>query len=123
MNNVEFLKQIYVGSEGLEDKFTSDFTIFSPGTAPTAGTFVGRETALAHVENYGRLSGGSYKMESLGTFLADDNFGLAVSRITAVRDGRNLDMIGFGLWKFENGKAAAHWECPENLAEWDAFWS
>ena len=123
MNNIELLKQIYLGTEDLEGRYVSDFTIFSPGAAQTAGSFVGLEAAGAHVELYKRLSGGTYAMESLATYLADDDYGLAVSRITAERNGKSLDMIGFGIWKFQNGKAIAHWECPANLAEWDEFWS
>ena len=123
MNNVELLKQIYAGADGVVENFAEDFTLISPGNAQTAGTFIGVDEATRHVDDFQRLSDGTYEMENLDTFLANDAFGMVVSRITAKRDGNELDMTGLGLWEFAGGKVKTHWELPADLSEWDKFWA
>ncbi len=48
---------------------------------------------------------------------------MVVHRLTASRGDMELDTWGFGLWKFESGLLAGHWESVGDPDHWDAFWS
>lgn len=122
MDNLELLKGIYGRTIDPAQHLTSDFTLHTPGNSPLAGKFVGLEEFGQHLEAIQELSNGTFKLEPL-TFMAADDWGLCISRLTAERNGKSLDTNGFGLWRFEDGKLAEHWEYNRHAAEWDRFWS
>ena len=58
--------------------------------------------------------------DAWGTDALDDLF---ADLLVAEREGRTLDMQAFGVWRFEAGLIAEHWENPLDIAAFDAFWS
>ena len=136
MSKVDLLKYIYTGGGSdtghsdpedvlsrVIEHLSDDFTVFSPGQSPIAGTFVGLEEFLGHLKKMQSLCSGSFHEELEGTFLADDKFGMVVHRLKGEREGKTLDTWGFGLFRFEDDKVVAHWECVGDQQQWDNFWS
>lgn len=122
MTTIELLKKIYADFEAVPPNLHSEFKLHSPGQSPVAGEFDGLDGLIAHLSYMQELSGNTMRLEPQ-SFLADEKWGMVVSRITAERNGRQLDMPGFGLWRFQDGKLIDHWESVSNQARWDDFWS
>lgn len=120
---VELLKAIYAEPAIVFDHLHPDFTLHSPGSSPIAGTFKGAEGMKAHFAHMDGLTGDTLKHDLTGTFLADENFGMVVHRLTARREGKTLDTWGFGLWRFADGLIIDHWESVGDQQHWDEFWS
>jgi len=123
-DTVAFLKRIYTHDRvALFGAMKADFKLHSPGQNLIAGTYVGPEGFTAHVNHMKELCGDTFREELQDTFLANENWGLVVHRMTAERNGRRLDMWGFGLWRFEDGMLTDHWEAVGDQKTWDEFWS
>ena len=123
-DTIGFLKQIYTHDrETLFGAMAPDFKLHSPGHNLIAGTYVGPEGFTEHVKHMQLLCDGSFEEELQDTFLANDRWGLVVHRMTAIRGSQNLDMWGFGLWRFDNGWLTDHWEAVGDQTLWDEFWS
>lgn len=123
MTKVELLKRIYTVPGAALEYLHPDFTLYSPGNSPIAGTFHGKDEMLEHFADMERLSGGTFKHDVQEAFLADDKWGMVVNILEGERNGITLDMWGFGLWRFEDGLLRDHWESPADTAKWDEFWS
>lgn len=123
--NRAILESLYFGDRVLFfQSLTDDYVCHSPGASPLAGKFVGAEGMRAHVTQMRELSGGSFKAGPRGDILVDEIHGMVPTRVRASRpDGRELDVLGFGLWRFEDGKVAEHWELPLDMVAFDTFWS
>ena len=102
---------------------TPAYICHTPGTSPVAGRCVGAEGMRRHIEQGQALSGGTFRVAHQGAFLADDHWGFVPVRLSGQRLGRTLDMPAFGVWRFESGFIAEHWENPLDIAAFDAFWS
>ena len=102
---------------------TPAYVCHTPGCSPVAGHVVGAEGMRGHIEHGQALSGGTFRVSHQGAFLADDHWGLVPVRLSGQREGRTLDMQAFGVWRFEAGLIAEHWENPLDIAAFDAFWS
>lgn len=123
MNNLELLKHVYNNPETVFDHLHPDFVLYSPGQSRIAGVFLGVEGMREHFELMDSMTGNTLKHNLTGTYLADDDWGMVVHRLTAERDGKRLETWGFGLWKFKDGKLFSHWESVGDQAHWDDFWS
>ena len=123
MNNVELLKAIYANPELVFEHLHPDFTLHAPGNNLIAGTFRGAEGIKDHFADMDRLSTGSFNHDVQEAFLADENFGMVVHRMEGERNGVQLKMFGFGLWRFQDGLIIDHWESVADQALWDRFWS
>ena len=123
MDMVQLLKKIYANPETVFASLHPEFTLYSPGQSLVAGKFLGAEGMKGHLGQMQALSNNTLRMELQNTFLANEAWGIVVSRITAQRDGKLLDTWGFGIWRFEDGKLIAHWEGVGDQAHWDSFWS
>ena len=122
--NVALLRKIYARDRDTFFRMvTSDYLCHTPGNSPVAGHFVGADGMRRHIEHGQELSGGTFRVTHRGNFLGDDNWGLVPVRLTAERLGRTLDMQAFGVWRFESGHIAEHWENPLDIAAFDKFWS
>ena len=98
------------------------FKLHAPGQNSVGGEFEGLDGMMTHLGSMHALSNGTMKLDP-HSYFADDNWGMVISHITAERDGKKLDVQGFGLWRFEDGKLTDHWEYADNAAVWDDFWS
>jgi ketosteroid isomerase-like protein len=123
VSKVELLETIYRKPGRLFDHLHPDFTVHSPGNSPIAGTFHGADGMREHVMYMHERSGGSFRHDTHETYLADDNWGMVVHRMTGERNGMKLEMLGFGLWQFQDDLILTHWERVEHPDVWDRFWS
>jgi len=122
MNSLEIIKSIYADIEALPQHLHSDFKLHSPGKSLVAGEFAGLEGMIGHLTHMQTLSDNTMKLQA-SNFMADEKWGIGVSRITALRDDKQLDTVGFGLWRFADGKLIDHWEFVSDQNAWDDFWS
>ena len=78
---------------------------------------------LKHLEDHHSRTGGTFRAKHQGVFLADDEWGLVPVRLSAERNGKKLDMMAFGVWRFKDGKFLDHWENPVDMKAFDEFWA
>ena len=104
--------------------FTDRFVAHTPGQNPIAGDWQGEVAMAEHLSRIRKLSGDTMKVLPLTRFaLANDDFGVVFSRATASRGALTLDQYVCGVWRFEHGRIAEHWELVSNPQAWDAFWN
>lgn len=121
--NVALLKKIYARDrDTFFSMVTPGYACHTPGASPVAGTVFGADGMRRHIEQGQALTDGTFRVTHQGNFLADDHFGLVPVRLTGRRLGRGLDMPAFGIWRFEDGRIAEHWENPLDIPAFDAFW-
>ena len=122
--NIALLRKVYARDRDTFFRMvTAEYVCHTPGSSPVAGHVVGAGGMRRHIEHGQMLSGGSFRVLHQGIFLAEDQWGLVPVRLSAERLGRKLDMQAFGVWRFESGFIAEHWENPIDVAAFDAFWS
>ena len=120
--NAALLRRLYGGdSDALFKNIAPDYQVHIPGRSSIAGKYPGIEGHLRHREAIQNAAGGSMKLKTVGSFLADDSWGLVPSRVTASRDGKSFDQQGFGLWRFRNGLVTDHWAITDDQVAWDNF--
>jgi hypothetical protein len=100
------------------------FVAHTPGQNPIAGDWKGAVPMAEHLSRIRRLSGDTMKVRPLTRLaLANDDFGVVFSRATAARGAHGLDQYVCGVWRFEHGRIAEHWELVSDPHAWDAFWN
>lgn len=119
------LDSLYNGDRVLFfEMLADDYVCHTPGSSPLAGDFVGPEGMRRHGRQMQELSGNTFKAGQRGTMVVGEEHALVPTWVRARRpDGRELDVRGIGLWRFESGRIAEHWEMPLDMATFDAFWS
>lgn len=124
IKNKAALESLYFGDRTLFfESLADDYVCHTPGDNPTSGDFVGPDGMRQHGQQMRDLSGGTFKAGPRAPLLVDEQFALVPTRVQASRpDGRRLDVEGFGLWRFADGKIAEHWEMPLDMKSFDAFW-
>lgn len=113
----EMLRAIYEDF-GLLQKFASEDIVLHTGGARDifAGDYVGKQAVLAREMELYRRSEGSLVMTA-DHIVANDYFGSVLGRFGANRDGKRFVAEVCGLWRFQDGLIAEHWE---NCADWRA---
>lgn len=122
MSTLDLLKKIYAEFEALPPALHPDFKVHALGSSPIAGDYEGLDGLVAHMTDMQERSGGTMQLDA-HTFMADGDWGMVISRVTATRDGKSLDVQGVGVWELKDGKLLKHWETASDPAAWDAFWS
>lgn len=122
--NAVLLKRFYNRDRSaLFDNMHPDYKNHTPGNNPIAGSHAGPEGMMKHFEDHRFHSGGTFRAQHQDVFLADDVWGYVPVRLTAERNGKKLDMLAFGVWRFIDGKFVDHWENPTDLKAFDEFWA
>lgn len=93
------------------------------GTHPLSGDYRGREAILGYFDTVRRETGDSMRLEPLEV-LANDRHGAAFLRVTADRQGRQLDVVVADAFRFDaDGRILEFWAHATDQAAIDAFWS
>ena len=122
--NAALLRKVYGGDLDLLFKsIAPDYQVHIPGKSNVAGNYPGIEGQKQHRKVMQAIAGNTMKLKTLGTFIADDNWGLVPSRVTATREGNSFDLQGFGLWRFRDGQFTDHWAITDNQVAWDSFFT
>ena len=120
----QVLKAVYTGEvQAFLEAMTDDYVTHTPGRSPISGDFHGDEHVTVHMKQIGERVGPTFRVRPMGDMLIGHEFGLVPVRVTAERDGKVLDTTAFGIWRFENGKVAEHWEMNYDQYMFDEFFS
>jgi ketosteroid isomerase-like protein len=103
--------------------FPEDVVWHQPGQSPVSGTFEGRERLFEMLLNFEDLSGGTFKVDSIESLMANGNMVAGVISYSAERQGKKLSLTGVDVLRIESGKIKEVWVfSPDQDAE-DRFWS
>lgn len=91
------------------------------GNSLLGGHHVGRDEALGKFPILHQMSGGTLNLEPLEV-IADDHFAMWLSRVTAQRNGRQLDQVLAVIWRFDGEKVVEMWDHFADVDAWDEFW-
>jgi ketosteroid isomerase-like protein len=106
----------------LTDLFSQHMVWHQPGTSRVSGEYRGRDAVLAFLGRLAELSGGTFRVD-LHDVLANDEHGVALSRETASRQGKQLDSLSVQVYHIIGGKITEAWSLIQEQRRYDEFWS
>jgi ketosteroid isomerase-like protein len=92
--------------------FAPDISWHYPGKSPFAGDCHGT----------GEVSGGTIRVQ-LNDVVAKDDVAVALTTVSAQREGRELSDDTVQVFRIRDGKATEVWSYPADPYATDAFWS
>ena len=102
--------------------YAEDMVWHWPGTGPLCGDYKGRDAILAAFARIQELSGRSFRIE-VHDVLANDEHGVALTRWTASRQGKQLNLLDTDVYHIRDGKVVEFWSFVEDQRLDDEFWS
>lgn len=93
-----------------------------PGSNPTSGTYKGRDEIFGYFGKLVELSGGTIKVE-LHDALGNDVHAIGMSKDTASRGAKSLNVDEVLIAHIRDGQLAEAWEAYPDQAAVDTFWS
>jgi hypothetical protein len=106
----------------LTEVFSGDVVWHQSGSSPISGEYRGRDAVLAFLGRLAALTGGTYRVE-LHDVLANDEHGVALSRETGSRQGKQLDALTVQVYHIRDGKVTEAWSSFQDPRRYDEFWS
>ena len=100
---------------------TDDCINHADGNSPLGGDHVGAEESLSKFPILYEMSGGTLRLETLD-MIADDHFAVWLQRVTAQRNGRDLDHMLTVIWRFKGDNVVEMWDHFADVDERDRFW-
>lgn len=92
------------------------------GDNPLAGDRHGRDEFFQMFQQADELAEGTLAIKHRET-LDNDTHSVAISTVTATRDGETLAFDQADICRWENGKVVEEWVIPFDQRKTDAFWS
>jgi len=102
--------------------FAEDIGWHYPGKSPFAGDYHGVGEVVGWLVRTFEVSGGSIRVE-LNNVVASDDLAVALTTVSAQRDGKALSDDAVQVFRIRDGKATEVWTYPADLYANDAFWS
>jgi len=106
----------------IQGLFADDVVWHIPGKSPIAGTYKGRDEVLGFLGEVISRSEGTFSLD-LHDVLASDDHAVALTRSSAQRQGRTLDVPGTATYHVRDGKVAEAWIFSGDQSAEDEFWS
>ena len=106
----------------LTDMFAEDMVWHVPGNNLISGEHKGRDAVFAVFAKTMELTGGTFKID-LHDIVANDEHTVSLSRASASRQGKQLDLRGVDIYHIRNGKVTEWWSFVEDQRLDDEFWS
>jgi hypothetical protein len=106
----------------LTELFDENVVWHVPGRNPMAADYRGRDATFAFFGRLMEATGGTFNVESLD-MLANDRGGVFVDRLTARREGRNLDVRLMLHVTIRDGRIVEGVDHIHQEHLWDAFWA
>ena len=106
----------------LTDLFSEDVVWHLPGRNLISGEHKGRDAVFAVFAKTMELTGGTFKID-LHDIVANDEHTVSLSRASASRQGKQLDLRGADIYHIRNGKVTEWWSFVEDQRLDDEFWS
>lgn len=101
---------------------SDDIAWHMPGDNQLAGAYHGKDEFRRLMTKIRDLSGGTFKM-AVHDITASDDHAVNIERVTASRDGRQLDIVVALVLRIKDGKITEVWEHFFDFKAWDDFWS
>jgi uncharacterized protein len=108
--------------EAVLEFFDDDIVWHTGGNNPISGDYRGKEEVLAHLGRLLQETEGNFKNE-VHDILANDEHGVAITNLSAERNGRSMTMRSVHVMHLRDGKVTESWIFPEDQAAADEFWS
>ena len=106
----------------LRELFADNIVWHAPGTGPLSGDYKGRDAVFAFFARIAEMSGGTFRIE-LHDVLANDEHAVALARLTASRQGKQLAANEADVFHIRNGKVTEFWPMAEDQGAFDEFFS
>jgi ketosteroid isomerase-like protein len=106
----------------LRGLFTEDVTWTVPGNGPVSGVKQGQDAVLGYFGELAGRAGGSLKVDLMDV-ASGESYVFARARITATRNGTDLDTTDVNVFEIVSGKTRSVQQYFAETAEWDAFWA
>lgn len=100
-----------------------DVVWHQPGASHLSGTYRGKQNVFPHLGKFMELSNNSFRVDEVGTVMANGDLVTAKLHFVATRPGRSLAMNGVDLMRVEAGQIKEMWLFSDDQAAEDAFWS
>ncbi len=100
-----------------------DVVWHQPGASHLSGTFRGKDAVFPHLGQFTELSNNSFRVDEVGSVMANGDMVTAKLHFVATRPGRTLSMDGVDLMRIEGGQIKEMWLFSGDQTAEDAFWS
>lgn len=118
---VDALKNGEMGK--VEPLLADDVIWHQPGKGHLSGLFRSKQNVFSHLGKFTELSSNTFRVDKVGTVMANGDLVSATLHFVAERPGRKLSMDGVDLMRIESGKIKEVWLFSDDQAAEDAFWS
>ena len=102
----------------LGDLIDDDVVWHVPGNNPLAGEIHGRDALFRWFERLHQVTEGTFTLEEHDV-LANDDHVVALSGMSATRDGKRVSVNVVSVFHFRNGRQHERWFHPSDFASWD----
>ena len=106
----------------LTELFSEDVVWHLSGDNLISGEHKGRDAVFAVFAKTMELTGGTFNID-LHDIVANDEHTVSLSRASASRQGKQLDLRGADIYHIRNGKVTEWWSFTEDQRLDDEFWS
>jgi uncharacterized protein len=108
---------------GYRDFFTEDVLWHVGGEHPLSGDYRGREALFGYFARVGELTGATLRIDPLDV-LADDTHCAIFTRVTAQREGKEMDVVLAQAFKVNaEGRWTEYWALADDQEALERFWS
>jgi len=104
--------------EAIRQLFADDIVSVIPGRSAVSGTERGIDDVLANAAAIMERTNGTYRADAVD-YLGSDRHAVALTRLTAERDGVTLDTGQVVIFEVVDGKLANSFHIPYDLYAWD----
>ena len=102
--------------------FAEDIAWHVPGRSPLSGDYRGHQEVVGFFTKAMELSGGTLRVEA-DEILADGERIIALTTVSAERNGRSWSSPEVHLWRVQDGRAVTFREFQGDQEAEDRFWS
>lgn len=125
--NVEAVRRAYeaferADLETIQKAFAPDVVLHVAGRSPIAGDYKGRDEVLGFLGQVVSLSDGTFKVEP-HDIVGNDEHVAVLSRATAARGGKTLDVLNFEVYHVTGGLITEAWFFSGDPYVEDPFWA
>ncbi len=122
--NAQLARNVYEATdiETLAGFYAENMVWHWPGTGPLCGDYKGRDAVLAAFARIQELCGRTFRIE-VHDVMANDEHAVALTRWTASRRGKQLNLINTDVYHIKGGKVVEFWSFVEDQRADAEFWS
>jgi len=102
--------------------FAEDIAWHVPGRSPLSGDYRGHQEVVGFFAKAMELSGGTLRVEA-DEILADGERIIALTTVSAERNGRSWSSLEVHVWRVQDGRAITFREFQGDQEAEDRFWS